>query len=118
MIKMTGKEMKAYAKRTGLKVKAGAVTALLSSSGRRVQSPIKAVSNIPDDARGWFDPSISRFDASTPKTTLKVIFVGSPEVDQKKKEIIKKAEGNSIQKSGSSGPLMYFSGCQSPRSSC
>lgn len=130
MIKMTGKEMKAYAKRVGLKIKSGSVIALLSSSGKRVQSPIKTISSIPDDARGWFDPSISRFDASTPKTTLKVVFVGAPDPDEEKTKLIRKAErrmllkqfkdeSRSIQKSGSGGPSVYDSGCHgSSSSSC
>lgn len=92
MIRMTGKEMKAYAKRVGLKIRSGAVAALLSSSGKRVQSPIKTISGIPDDAQGWFDPSINRFDASTPKTTLKVTFEGSTDPDEEKMELIRRAE--------------------------
>lgn len=92
MIRMTGKEMKAYAKRVGLKIRSGAVAALLSSSGKRVQSSIKTISGIPDDAQGWFDPSINRFDASTPKTTLKVTFEGSTDPDEEKAELIRRAE--------------------------
>ena len=115
MIKMTGKEMKAYAKRAGLKLKSGAVAALLSSSGSRVSSPIKTISGIPDDAKGWFDPSINRFDASTPKTTLKVTFVGSPEPDERKREVVRKAEKREEPTysygSGCSGGSAFKSGC-------
>ena len=119
LMKMTGKDMKEYAENFNLRIKEGVVTAFLSSAEKRTSAPIKTISAIPDGAKGWYDDSIMRFDASTPRTTLKVTFRGTPTINRKKAETIKKAEKvASYQTDDDDDDYATYSGCAGSFSSC